>query len=234
MTKPVLIVGDVAGRYTELMELFDQARDILGEYKTIIVGDLVDRGPDSDKIIQFLIDYQDEKGIISLMGNHEHMFLDYVTRHAAGKSIYYHYYYGAPFLQNGGKATLKSYTDENGECLIPKEHISFLRNLPTYYEHKDKRGKFIVTHAPINPVYDIESLKTNCIPLAHDHSFIWNRGKPRRIEGVMQFHGHNTYRNVKKWQDKQGVYAMGVDTADKITGVVWPTSEIISVDYKGG
>jgi serine/threonine protein phosphatase 1 len=63
----ILIVGDIHGCYTELQELLDRV-GLSSDDKIIAVGDIVDRGPDSPRVLQF---FRECPGAISLMGNHE-------------------------------------------------------------------------------------------------------------------------------------------------------------------
>lgn len=66
-----LIVGDIHGRYDLFMRLlekanYDPARDIVYS-----VGDLIDRGPDSVKVVDFFL----QERCYAVKGNHEHMML---------------------------------------------------------------------------------------------------------------------------------------------------------------
>lgn len=62
-----LIIGDIHGCFVEQRELVDKAG--LGEDDEIIaLGDIVDRGPDSPRVLQF---FQTNSKARSLMGNHE-------------------------------------------------------------------------------------------------------------------------------------------------------------------
>lgn len=62
-----LIIGDIHGCYTELLALLDKAG--LGDTDEIIaLGDIIDRGPDSPKILDF---FHTRPHTRSLMGNHE-------------------------------------------------------------------------------------------------------------------------------------------------------------------
>jgi serine/threonine protein phosphatase 1 len=62
-----LIVGDVHGCFTELMELLSVA-GLSAEDEIIAIGDVVDRGPDSPRVLDFFREHSNAR---SLMGNHE-------------------------------------------------------------------------------------------------------------------------------------------------------------------
>jgi serine/threonine protein phosphatase 1 len=66
-----LIVGDIQGCHTELLELLDRAG--LGEEDEVVaVGDIVDRGPDSPAVVDF---FRSAPRARSAMGNHERKHL---------------------------------------------------------------------------------------------------------------------------------------------------------------
>jgi serine/threonine protein phosphatase 1 len=62
-----LIIGDIHGCYDELQELLDRAALSCDE-EIIALGDIVDRGPDSPKVLEFFRTHPKAR---SLMGNHE-------------------------------------------------------------------------------------------------------------------------------------------------------------------
>lgn len=62
-----LIIGDIHGCYAELEELLDRAALGRGD-EIIALGDLVDRGPDSPRVLAFFTGHPDRRAIL---GNHE-------------------------------------------------------------------------------------------------------------------------------------------------------------------
>lgn len=62
-----LIIGDIHGCYAELIDLLDRA-GITSDDEIIAVGDLVDRGPDSPRVLEF---FRNNPRARSLLGNHE-------------------------------------------------------------------------------------------------------------------------------------------------------------------
>ncbi len=66
-----LVIGDIHGCYSELLELIEKAG--LGEDDRLIaLGDLVDRGPASLSVLRF---FRDQPRRSSLLGNHERKHL---------------------------------------------------------------------------------------------------------------------------------------------------------------
>lgn len=142
-----LIVGDVHGHYQSLLKLFDKVSPS-SEDAVYFVGDLIDRGPDSASVVEFVISNKYR----CLLGNHEQMLLDAV----AGGSV-------APqvlqfWLYSGGHPTLVSYNHQ-----IPQEHIEWMQNLPLYLD----LGDIWLVHAGLDPQ----------LPLAkqNEEQFCWIR-----------------------------------------------------------
>lgn len=160
----MLIIGDVHGCIKTFEKLLEECKE---ETEIYTVGDLIDRGPDSRACIQLCIDRE----IKSVMGNHEHMFLDWLNSGGI--------YQDGLFMMNGGDKTIRSYTDDNS---IPVEHRTYLNAMPLYIE----TDLCVITHAGApygcNSVDDIEKQ-----PL--DDGVLWHRGLVIDI-GKQQIHGH--------------------------------------------
>lgn len=62
-----IIIGDIHGCFDELHELLDLAAPTSDD-RIIAIGDIVDRGPDSEKVLAF---FRDTPNACSIMGNHE-------------------------------------------------------------------------------------------------------------------------------------------------------------------
>ena len=62
-----IIIGDIHGCYYELCDLLDLISPS-DDDRIIAVGDVVDRGPDSEKVIEF---FKNKRNTDSLIGNHE-------------------------------------------------------------------------------------------------------------------------------------------------------------------
>jgi serine/threonine protein phosphatase 1 len=62
-----LVIGDIHGCYAELQHLLERAGLSAGD-EIIALGDIVDRGPDSPRVLEF---FQRHPQARSLMGNHE-------------------------------------------------------------------------------------------------------------------------------------------------------------------
>lgn len=136
-----LIIGDIHGCLEMLKRLMEKADWQPDQDHLIFLGDYIDRGPDSKGVIDFILDLMNEsKKIRCLMGNHESLFLDFLSG------------IGIPnFLMNGGESTLRSYRLD-GETVIPPEHLRFLKGLETRVELED----YYIVHAGLRPGLQIK------------------------------------------------------------------------------
>lgn len=100
----------------------------------MFMGDYIDRGPDSQKVIDIIKGLVDLGHAEALAGNHERFATAYYSG-TGGKDIW---------MMNGGFATLSSY---GGGPLgrMTDEHIRFLGSLPLYREMQG----FFFSHAPV-------------------------------------------------------------------------------------
>lgn len=207
------IIGDIAGRYDELMLLLNK----MPETNLILsVGDMVDRGPKSKQVIQWFMKQQKLGKAEAIYGNHEDMM---VQSCKLGNS--------QDWLYNGGTFTLKSYLKKGKtdlySVLIPKSHIDWLEKRPMYFQTDD----LFVSHAPITSLKNIPTS-----PYSRDFFFIWNRFVPHKPQDKYMIHGHNGLFRIYKWGD--GVdYGMCIDDSHKgvLTGVHWPTKEIFTQPF---
>lgn len=154
-------IGDVHGYVktlqTVLMKINPQPDD-----RVILLGDLVDRGPDVKGVFDTILDYQ-AKGldIVCIRGNHDDLmlksyqeeqahsgFLRFLKQDAAKKSWY----------AMGGDATLKSFNAKKMVDIDPK-YFEFIETMYHYAEDE----KFLYVHAGFDfkkpdPFTDIQSM----------------------------------------------------------------------------
>jgi serine/threonine protein phosphatase 1 len=139
----IFAVGDIHGCYDKLTTLlgripFDRDRDTL-----IFLGDYINRGPDSRKVLDHLIRLKKEcRNVVYLVGNHEHTLLEYsVTGDMESLKA---------LRMMGLEATLQSYGSSirhlPGLACFPEEHRDFLRSLDFAFID----GRNIFTHADIS------------------------------------------------------------------------------------
>lgn len=207
------IIGDIAGRYDELVELLAK----MPEADLILsVGDMMDRGPKSREVIQWFMEQSALGKAEAVYGNHEDLMYQGVTQGATHMWLY-----------NGGAQTIRSYAEDDvqslDEILIDADHIEWLSKRPMYFQTDD----LFVSHAPITSLKYVPQ-----DPYGRDHYFIWNRFEPSKPQDKFMVHGHNGRFRWYKHGDGS-VFGVCIDNshAGKLTGMHWPSKEIFEVDY---
>lgn len=136
-------VGDIHGCFDELQSLLAAYDSVCSGKRTrlVFVGDYVDKGPDSSKVVEFLIKSQarEKNRFICLRGNHEELLIQAAQQDRTDRDL-------MNWWANGGEQTLDSY-GVNDPSDLPAEHLSWISSLPlTFSEH----GRLFV-HAGIRP-----------------------------------------------------------------------------------
>ncbi len=142
--KRYFAIGDIHGCLPSLEALLEKLNPLLDPQGDAIVfiGDYVDRGPDPRGVIERIIKLREEfPNVICLMGNHEDLFLNWVTK---GEDL-------ELYLYNGGGSTIRSYS-KGGRFELPPSHLEFLESLLLYYE----TDRYLFVHAGLRPGVPLE------------------------------------------------------------------------------
>ena len=115
MSARTIVFGDIHGCARALDALIE-AIDPTTDDRLIMLGDYVDRGPDSCSVIQRLLSLGDRCQLVPLLGNHELMLLRALE--SFDQLVFW--------LGYGGQQTVDSYGGDPHE--IPGEHIDFMRD----------------------------------------------------------------------------------------------------------
>ena len=160
MSQPLYVIGDIHGEVAMLdMALERIMADGGADAPLISLGDLVDRGPASDAVIDTLMQGQAAgRDWTVLKGNHDRMFHRYLEDggitdpRVVSKVDWFN-----PRL--GGLATLAAYGVDadplrphadllaETRAAVPPAHLAFLQSLPLYH----LRGDMLFVHAGIAP-----------------------------------------------------------------------------------
>ncbi|RWL47894.1 MAG: serine/threonine protein phosphatase [Mesorhizobium sp.] len=160
----VYAIGDVHGCHDELSALEQKieldAQQFLGRKIIIMLGDYIDRGPHSRRVVDHLL-APPPRGFqrVCLVGNHEVALLLYLDGHLSRET----------WLGYGGRETLFSYgvdpdrlislygssaeADARIREAIPDSHVDFLRTLPAMV----CSDQFVFVHAGIRPGIALEA-----------------------------------------------------------------------------
>jgi len=145
-----------------------------------MLGDYIDRGPDSPGVVDYIIQLIDSGyNINCLKGNHEQLLLDSIG------SIMYHNLW----MINAGEATLNEYSkisglgyDEGSYPCIPEKHLEFFRSLPAYLIVDDK---YVLVHGGLD--FRMKD------PFSDEKTLLWKHPEPipdSLVPGKKIFHGH--------------------------------------------
>ena len=210
----VCVTGDIHGCCGSLAALLPLIEDQAESF--VILGDYIDRGPDSKGVIDQLLDFRRRKPrTIFLMGNHERILLDVLEgRHDS-----------TFFLHAGGEATLASYglpSDADPAALrtmLPPEHLTFLSNLLMLWENEH----CICVHAGLEPGLHLSRQSEGCCLWVRDE-FI----RSRHDFGKTVVFGHTVFVKPLLLRDKIGIDT-GAVYGGRLTALLLPQREFISV-----
>ena len=208
-------IGDVHGRDDLLEDLLSKIRlDIahrpFAKNHIVMLGDLIDRGPDSSRVIERLRRFAEHGCELHIVaGNHEEVLL----RLLEGE-------YGilSSWLKFGGSETLESYGVDPGEIVntdevqglrlirsaIPANHQAFLLSL----DDTVRIGDYLFVHAGIRPRVDVVEQAQSDLR--------WIRGpflNDNSDHGFLVIHGHTISEEVVERPNR-----IGIDTGAYATG----------------
>lgn len=128
----LIAIGDVHGCAAAVDSLLLQIKPTAND-RLVMLGDYVDRGPNSRGVIERLIELRDQCHLVTLMGNHEEMMLRVLKGEAPANW----------WLRYGGVETLDSYDFTGDLAAVPPEHVAFVEACEPYYATDD----FFFVHA---------------------------------------------------------------------------------------
>ena len=201
----VYCIGDIHGRldlFTALAKAIerDDTAKPPAQTTVILLGDLVDRGPDSAGVISAARDWQRNRDVRILAGNHEEMFIEALDSVETMRH----------FLRHGGRATVVSYgiarttlndasAAEVQELLrdaVPQSDIDFVQAFEDYIE----MGDYLFVHAGIAPGVPLEEQRRK--------DLIWIREPFLRHtarHSHMVVHGHTIEQSVQEKSNRIGI-----------------------------
>jgi serine/threonine protein phosphatase 1 len=209
------IIGDIHGE----IDLLDRLLESISRFQPeqiVFVGDYIDRGPHSRKVIDRILGLDTK--VACIMGNHEVMMLNAMEDMGYGNSPLELWYY------NGGEATLQSFGFTSFFSLqsdMDPRYLNFFQNLKMSHVIEMTGGlKILATHAGISPFIPIsDQLKMrNYIDLYRyllskqidpGDSFLWVRdsffeSSPELWDGYVVVHGHTPILKLKRLVSSNG------------------------------
>ena len=136
MSARTIAIGDIHGCAVALFALLDRLQPTPRD-TIVLLGDYVDRGPDSRAVLERLIALTGQCTVVPILGNHEEMLLAARSDADALQG----------WLRCGGVATVDSYGQGTHPRSFPADHIAFLESCRPYYE----TDRHVFLHANYDP-----------------------------------------------------------------------------------
>lgn len=214
---PVYAVGDVHGcrqllRGLEALIQLDAAQ-FSGRPRIVLLGDMVDRGPDTAGLLDDLMRPLTWATRLAIRGNHEEMMLAFLDNPARNAS----------WLDQGGYETLRSYglaldpttplalprrrLQQTLAAHLPEQHLAWLRALPAGYVLVGGAQTWVLAHAGFDPGRSLSDQPPGAL--------VWGGPSPKLEGTICLVHGHVL-------QTKVGIAGncIGIDTGAYKTGIL--------------
>ncbi len=209
------VVGDIHGRldlYDALIAAIEEDDRLAAPADTriVLLGDLVDRGPDSAGVIARTRQWQERVKLRVLAGNHEEMFLSAFNKPEALRH----------FLKHGGRETMLSYGLSTKQfatleledlfALLPQLVPEADREYVAGFETMIRAGDYVFVHAGIDPTRPLDEQKRS--------DLLWIRERFLAHEGPLEkvvVHGHTIFDRVMDCGNR-----IGIDTGAFRSGVL--------------
>nr|WP_327196890.1 MULTISPECIES: metallophosphoesterase family protein [unclassified Sphingopyxis] len=220
----VYAVGDIHGRddlFAQLLDRIDRDRGERPHEQCILIllGDLVDRGPDSNQVVERALSLSSRfDRVHHLIGNHEECMLGALTGDISALRY---------FSRIGGDATIRSYINDDtryGDASfeelaelfpahVPAAHIAFLKR----GEDMVRYGDYAFVHAGVRPGVPLESQKPSDLRWIRDDFLSTSTDF-----GALVVHGHTISDQVEMRPNRIGIdtgaYCSGALTALGLEG----------------
>lgn len=180
---PLYAIGDIHGNLEELQDLLGRIRHRAGSTvpHVIMVGDLIDRGPDSRSVVELVMAGIPGVHTHALMGNHEAWLLK-----ALRSDMVF-----SEWVHSGGADTVEAYGVairgrdymNRFRQAFPDAHRDWLARLPRMLRH----GRNLFVHAGIEPEVPLQEQSEDMLLWIRTPFLEWTKPFP---EGVRVFHGH--------------------------------------------
>jgi serine/threonine protein phosphatase 1 len=223
---PVAVIGDIHGRADLLDRLLER---LPNDIQIVVVGDLCDRGPDTQGVIQRLV----ENNAIGVRGNHDVWLL----RWAQGRG------FDRAAVAMGGEATLTSYgsvgqnqqeIDAEG-ILVPDHHRQWLETLALALDLCVAGERYWVTHAGVSTSHSFAGLAlSEVVPWLverHPADLLWAYVDP---ENALPLDAPVVHGHVVRAEPLDSGSVIALDTGSgqlngRLSAVVLPERRFVTV-----
>jgi Calcineurin-like phosphoesterase len=215
----IAVVGDIHGCYNTLKQIIAKIKEKYSGIQIYSVGDLVDRGNFSCKVIDLIISEQ----IKFTPGNHDYMFYYFIKQPESEMA--------RAWVYNGFENTITSYDDKLDKA---EQHLTLIAKAPLFFNLDD----CFISHAGISLYYKSELpddylnnyekldafLRSN---VSDEHGVLWTRDELLNI-GKLQIVGHTRKEEVTYQKSNNVAYIdTSIYTGNKLSAVIVDNNEII-------
>ena len=222
---PLYVIGDLHGCLAQLQGLCEIIKQDAAQYsarpKLLFLGDMIDRGPQTSGVLDYLLSRPLWADLLCLRGNHEEMMLAFLK--APRRNLAWLDYGGFETLRSYGlalpPAELRQLSDRRAQQIllahIPHDHIDFLHNLP-HGHYADLGGeRWVFTHAGYDPARPLSAQSPADLLWARHFSSHRDSATTRLVFGHFV---QETIDLQQKWIGiDSGAYLTGCLTALRLT-----------------
>lgn len=194
------VVGDIHGCYDEWIALKDRIESRDKQAKFILVGDIIDRGPKTFKMLNWAIQNVTEHGKYQMIvGNHEDEKLQWWNTRCADvveRCILTHQPITIDVIPNDRYDFIAIFKKAKADLMIVQQIMDWFEALPLYKDIHVNGRRFVIVHAnlPYEAISkeDENSLIKNINPRVRDF-MLWDREMSdfNKLKNTILVHGHN-------------------------------------------
>lgn len=216
----VYAIGDIHGRvdlFDTLLEKIaaDHAMRPPKPHGIILLGDLIDRGPQSAQTVERALQLRQSGAPVRILkGNHEEIFLlaargdvratRFLCRIGGGETLFSYGLSQADY-DRFDTARLTGWMADN----IPRAHIDFIDSFEDYVE----MGDYLFVHAGIRPQVKLEEQRSADLRWIREEFLAWPSSHGRII-----VHGHTINDDVDEQRNRIGIDT-GAYRSGKLTAI---------------
>ena len=201
------VIGDIHGAYRALRQCIERS-GLEDNDHLICLGDVSDGWPETRECIDYLLQ---QKNLTYLLGNHDLWTYEWMV---SGKAE-------SMWLNQGGDATVKSYTDG-----VPSAHIDFFKKALPYFVDNNR----LFVHAGIDPRQPLDKQDLNIFlwdrTLVHQALELYAKKDKKRLTSFDEVYVGHTPILLKHPIESGGIWLM--DTGAGWSGVL----SIMNVETK--
>lgn len=227
--KRTIVVGDIHGCIDEFNELIKTVSYNKESDRIILLGDLIDRGPDSAAVVR----RARELNLECVMGNHEHKFLKWFRSHGSSVDVYSKLPHYSEFSDADINYIMRmsSYVklSEHNTIVV---HAGLRGGIPLINQSKD--DLMYIRYMDADHKF-ISLKKINKLGKAATGALFWTEFWTGP-ESIIYGHNVNNYENPSIEEVSPGIMCYGLDTGccfgGKLTAMIVESKEIIQIQAK--